>query len=131
RFVAEFIGSPAMNFLPAEIAASGASRAARLDNGPLLPLPAGVFASAGQKILVGVRPEAISPAGGGVGRDGTVSRVEPTGAQVQIVANVGGRELIAVFNQRILPEPGDTLTLRVDPQSVHLFDEASGRRLAG
>src|SRR5262250_859812 len=44
RFVAEFIGSPAMNFLPAEIAASGASRAARLAGGPLLPLPAGIAA---------------------------------------------------------------------------------------
>src|SRR5438128_1882934 len=131
RFVAEFIGSPAMNFLPAEIAGSGASRAARLEGGPLLPLPAGISASAGQKILVGIRPEAIAPSGDGVGLDGTVIMVEPTGAQVQIVANVAGRELVAVFNQRILPAPGDTLTLRVDPLSVHLFDEASGRRLAG
>jgi multiple sugar transport system ATP-binding protein len=131
RFVAEFIGSPAMNFLPAEITASGASRAAKLAGGPLLPLPAGIAASAGQKILVGIRPESIAPSGDGVGLDGTVMMVEPTGAQVQIVANVGGRELIAVFNQRILPAPGDALTLRVDPLSVHLFDEASGRRLAG
>src|SRR5499425_2864609 len=44
RFVAEFIGSPAMNFLPAEVTASGASRAARLAGGPLLPLPAGIAA---------------------------------------------------------------------------------------
>jgi multiple sugar transport system ATP-binding protein len=131
RFVAEFIGSPAMNFLPAEIAASGALRVARLASGPQLPLPPGISASAGQKILVGIRPEAIAPSGDGVGLEGTVIMVEPTGAQVQIVASVGGRELVAVFNQRILPAPGDALTLRVDPLSVHLFDEASGRRLAG
>src|SRR5882757_9247612 len=94
RFVAEFIGSPAMNFLPAEIAASGASRAARLDGGSLLPLPVGISASADQKILVGIRPEAIAPSGDGIGLDGTVIMVEPTGAQVQIVANVGGREVV-------------------------------------
>ncbi len=130
RFVAEFIGSPAMNFLPAEIAASGAERVARLAAGPVLPLPAGLAASPGQKILVGIRPESIAPGGDGMALSGTVVMVEPTGAQVQIVASVAGRELVALFNQRVLPAPGDALTMRVDPQAVHLFDEASGRRLA-
>src|SRR3546814_663062 len=62
-FVAGFIGSPAMNFLAAEIAADGA--AAALAGGVRLPLPgSGLPRLAGQQVILGIRPEHLRPAQG-------------------------------------------------------------------
>jgi len=130
RFVAEFIGSPAMNFLAAEILQSGTQAVARLAVGPSLPLPGRPSCRPGQKVVVGVRPEALAPSGEGTALGATVTLVEPTGAQVQVLATIGDTELVAIFNQRIVPAPGDRLTLLVDPATIHLFDEATGQRMA-
>jgi multiple sugar transport system ATP-binding protein len=58
-----------------------------------------------------------------------VQVIEPTGSELQVVAKLGGEDVIAVFRERHQFKPGDKIRLKPDPRLVHLFDEASGQRL--
>ena len=55
--------------------------------------------------------------------------VEPTGSELQIAAKLGGDDVIAVFRERHQFKPGDKIRLQPAPKLVHLFDEATGKRL--
>jgi multiple sugar transport system ATP-binding protein len=55
--------------------------------------------------------------------------VEPTGSELQVVAHMGGQEVIAVFRERHQFKPGDKIRLKPDPRLVHLFDAEGGKRL--
>jgi multiple sugar transport system ATP-binding protein len=55
--------------------------------------------------------------------------VEPTGSEIQIVARIGGQDIIAAFRERHPFKPGETIRLKPDPRLVHLFDETTGQRL--
>jgi multiple sugar transport system ATP-binding protein len=48
---------------------------------------------------------------------------------LQVVAKLGSEEIIAVFRERHHFKPGDKIRLKPDPRVVHLFDEATGKRL--
>jgi multiple sugar transport system ATP-binding protein len=63
------------------------------------------------------------------GADAVVQVVEPTGAELQVVAKMGGEDIIAVFRERHQFKPGDKIRLKPDPRLVHLFDDATGQRL--
>jgi len=128
-FVAEFIGSPAMNMLPAKLTTDGGRRAAVINGGSRIELPAQLAGADGQAILVGIRPEHLSVGPGAGGLTGKVALVEPTGAQVQIIADVGGRAVTALLNERVLPPVGSDIALAPKADAIHAFDEASGRRL--
>jgi multiple sugar transport system ATP-binding protein len=126
QFVAGFIGSPAMNFIP------GTVRGGRveIDGGASLPMPAGARAGEGQKVVFGTRPEHIELAGGDDGVATEVVVVEPTGADTQVFAKVGGVEITSVFRERHDFRPGAPIRLRPDTSRAHLFDAANGARLA-
>ena len=128
-FVAEFIGSPAMNMLPAKLSMDGNRRAAVINGGSKIELPAQLAGADGQAILVGIRPEHLSVGSAGGGLTGKVALVEPTGAQVQIIADVGGRAVTALLNERVLPPVGSDIALAPKLDAIHAFDEASGQRL--
>ena len=55
--------------------------------------------------------------------------VEPTGAEVQVVARLAGQEVIAVLRERLLFNPGETIHIAPEPGAAHLFDPESGNRL--
>ncbi|HEX2538977.1 MAG TPA: TOBE domain-containing protein, partial [Pseudolabrys sp.] len=55
--------------------------------------------------------------------------VEPTGSETQIVAHIGGTEVVAAFRERHAFKPGDKIRLKPDPRLAHLFDANSGQRL--
>lgn len=55
--------------------------------------------------------------------------VEPTGSETQVVAEIGGQELVCVFRERIGAGPGETIHIAPDPKLVHLFDAGTGQRL--
>src|ERR1700741_401204 len=78
-FVAEFIGSPAMNMLPAKLSMDGNRRAAVIDGGSKIELPPQLAGADGQTILVGIRPEHLSVGHVANGLTGKVALVEPTG----------------------------------------------------
>ena len=61
--------------------------------------------------------------------DAEVQVVEPTGSELQVVAKLGGEDVIAVFRERHQFKPGDKIRLKPDPRLIHLFDETTGKRL--
>jgi multiple sugar transport system ATP-binding protein len=125
-FVAGFIGSPSMNFLKGTVRANG-----KLEfEGPgrtRLPLAAAPTGSDGRTAVYGVRPEHFALADDG--SEAVVQVIEPTGSELQVVAKLGGEEIIAVFRERHQFKPGDKIRLKPDPRLVHLFDESTGKRL--
>ena len=128
-FVAGFIGSPAMNMLPATMLGSGDTAQVELADGTRLPAPRGSIGSNGQAVIFGTRPEHLSLVSeGGIATE--VAVVEPTGADTFVACRHGGRELSVVFHDRHAFTPGSTIHLLPDLQRAHLFDAGSGRRLA-
>jgi multiple sugar transport system ATP-binding protein len=125
-FVAGFIGSPAMNFLKGTIRHNGS---AGFDGpgGARLPLTAAPAGADGRPAIYGVRPEHFAIADDGAETE--IQVVEPTGSEIQVVARLGGEDVIAVFRERHQFKPGDRIRLKPDPRFVHLFDEPTGKRL--
>jgi len=125
-FVAGFIGSPAMNFLPGKVKQNGVL-GFEGPNGVNLPLGMAPANSDGRPAVYGVRPEHFTIADEGA--DAEIVVVEPTGSETQVVARLGGEEVIAVFRERHAFEPGERIRLKPNPSLVHLFDESTGKRL--
>ena len=92
-----------------------------------LPLAAAPRGSDGRPAVYGVRPEHFALADDGA--EAEVQVVEPTGSEIQVVAKIGGEEIIAVFRERHQFKPGDKIRLKPDPRLVHLFDETTGNRM--
>jgi multiple sugar transport system ATP-binding protein len=135
-FVANFIGTPPMNFLPATIADGGKTLAGK---GFSLPAPANVRAQTagadGRKVVIGIRPENIldpsAPARGETSRlSGKVEVVEPLGDKVILHVRVGDDVLVYPIEPHELPEMGDTAELVLELEKLHLFDATTERRLA-
>jgi multiple sugar transport system ATP-binding protein len=130
-FVAGFIGSPAMNFLPGTLRRAGGQAAVELADGTRLAAPPGSAGADGQPVIFGTRPEHLALAtGGDAAIASQVAVVEPTGADTFVSCRHQGRELAVVFRERHAFAPGSTIHLQPDPQRAHLFDAGSGRRLA-
>jgi multiple sugar transport system ATP-binding protein len=121
-FVAQFIGSPAMNVLEGTVESGGFRLGERL-----LPLGRAPAAAAGRTVHYGIRPEHIRLSGEGVPAQVVV--VEPTGSETQVIARAGGREITCVFRERITAQPGETIHIAPDPTQVHLFDKDTGQRI--
>jgi multiple sugar transport system ATP-binding protein len=131
QFVAGFIGSPAMNFLPGVLRRAGGNARVEFGSGVSLPAPAAAAAlSDGQSVVYGTRPEHMQLADGDDGVATEVVVVEPTGADTQVFAKIAGVEVTSVFRDRHAFRPGEIIRLRPDPARAHLFDAASGMRLA-
>ena len=128
-FVAGFIGSPAMNFLPGTLRRAGGQASVQLADGTALPAPAGTAGDDGQPVIFGTRPEHLSLGSGG-GIPTQVVVVEPTGADTFVSCRHQGSELSVVFRERHAFAPGSTIHLQPDLSRAHLFDAQSGRRLA-
>lgn len=129
-FVAEFIGAPPMNILPAVIGPDGGH--VRVADGGLLALPRPM--APGRAIRLGIRPEHLAPAPAATlpsfGLTGRVELVEALGADTLVHFRLGRADtLIARFPGDALPPLDTRLTLTADPASLHLFDSADGRRL--
>jgi multiple sugar transport system ATP-binding protein len=123
QFVAGFIGSPAMNFLSGMALGGGAGG---IDvAGTPLPVPHAL--PEGTVVTVGIRPEHLR-----LDPHGMPARVlvtEPTGSELQVLADVGGRHVTSLFRERHRFRPGETIGLSVAAEHVHLFDAQDGRRL--
>jgi multiple sugar transport system ATP-binding protein len=131
-FVAGFIGSPSMNFLPGVFHSRAAGPVIEFADGTSLPPPVRFDAAQvvdGQGVIFGVRPEhlRISTEAGGIAT--TVSVVEPTGADTEIYSRFGDIELISIFRERHEFKSGDVVRLIPDQEQTHLFDAASGKAL--
>ena len=128
-FVAAFIGSPAMNLVPGIARVNGTSSAVEFDGGIRLPLPRDAQAADGQSVLYGMRPEHCTVAQND-GLPAEVVVVEPTGADTQLFCRFNGQELTSLVRDRVTCRAGDRVGLVPDVKRAHLFDAASGVRLA-
>ena len=129
-FVAEFIGSPSMNFLAGEVAAESGRLVVRA-NGVSLPLPPDANVTAGQVVKYGIRPEHLRPAAGGEGIPATVSVVEPTGPEIHVYADVGGQEICSITQERLELSPGDAIRLAPALDRIRLFEPETGEVING
>jgi multiple sugar transport system ATP-binding protein len=120
-FVAQFIGSPAMNVFDGTVR-SGAVEAL----GVRWPLPAGVGRD-GQDVHYGIRPTDLALADAGIAAEVVV--VEPTGAETELLLRVGAQDLTLVMHGRTDASPGSTVHLTLDGAKAHVFDRAGGARL--
>jgi multiple sugar transport system ATP-binding protein len=126
-FVAGFIGTPAMNVLPARVA----DGAVVLDDGTRWRLPGTAGVADGRPVMIGLRPEDVRPADGpALGRlEATVSIVEPLGAEALLTVAFAGREIVAKAEGDAHPEPGTRIGLEANLSRLHLFDPETGLAL--
>jgi multiple sugar transport system ATP-binding protein len=134
RFVAGFIGTPAMNFVElavrrqggaVQLAGPGFARAVDARRYPAL--------ADGQQVVLGIRPNHLRLAAAGQGeRDfaGTVTLVELLGAEAQVSVACEAGELAALVPAERMPAVGEAVALAFDDACVHLFDAADGLNLA-
>jgi sn-glycerol 3-phosphate transport system ATP-binding protein len=122
-YVAGFVGSPTMNFLPGRLLRGGT--AVQLDAGPLIQLQG---RSGGDAVTVGIRPEHLTP--GGVDLTLSVDLIEPLGSETLLHGNVIGGDAVPIVAK--VPGaviPCATISLGVQAERVHIFDAATGRRI--
>jgi sn-glycerol 3-phosphate transport system ATP-binding protein len=133
-FVAGFIGSPSMNFLAGTVSAG--QRSVDLAGAPAvrvsLPLAEDTRAPAGAAVTVGMRPEHLTPsASGPVEFD--IEMAEPLGADTLLHGRFGDlRELVTVRQSgHVIARPGEKRRFDIDARHLHLFDQQTGKRIAG
>jgi multiple sugar transport system ATP-binding protein len=136
-FIAQFIGSPAMNLYDGRIEAG----MFRWGEGTALALPPGAAQHEGRAVKLGVRPEHFQLVSGDVpGLPGTVRVVEPTGTDIMLTVDTPAGEAMILYREALPGQvgegvrretrpyaPGEQVVL--SPRHVHLFDAASGARL--
>ncbi len=125
-FVAGFIGSPAMNFMPGKRAGEGVD----VGEGVRITLPAELRSSAPEAVTVGVRPEHLLPA---AGDEATfrfkVETVEALGADSLVHGAFGTGTLVARVEGHATPAPGELMRFSAMPGRLYFFDTVSGKRL--
>ncbi|CAG1019051.1 sulfate transport system ATP-binding protein [Burkholderiaceae bacterium] len=130
-FVAGFIGSPAMNFIVGRAQAQPGRAGMQLltADGASFPLPDSVRPDAGQAITLGVRPEHLDLA-----TDSAVHLkvdiVEPTGDETHLYGKVGDELVCVKVHQRVPMLQGQVVPLAWPLDRLHVFDTATGKRLA-
>ncbi|MDQ3147549.1 MAG: ABC transporter ATP-binding protein [Actinomycetota bacterium] len=136
-FVAQFIGSPPMNVLSAQVVTDGERPRVRLLGGHLeLTAEAAALAAtgSGKDLFVGVRPEELRLADQGGADRGLVAKlrmVESLGHERHLVCELEGGAAVVVRAPASAgaPDEGTAVLLDADPGSLHLFDGSTGRRL--
>jgi multiple sugar transport system ATP-binding protein len=130
-FVAGFIGSPSMCFLPCTLELSGGKLGVSLQSATtqrFFPLPSPpAAAQAGQKVIVGVRPEQFSEHAEGL--PCRVDVTEPTGPDTLVYVKINDITCTARLSPSSQPQPNDIVGLQPDLALAVIFDPQSGHRL--
>ncbi|VDZ85990.1 sn-glycerol-3-phosphate import ATP-binding protein UgpC [Kluyvera intermedia] len=128
RFVASFIGSPAMNLLEGQMDDSGTRFV--LENGMQFPLPGSRDQFAGRRMTLGIRPEHIalsSQAENGVPM--VVETLEILGADNLAHGRFGEQKMVVRLPHQLRPNAGTTLWLHIPDDHLHLFEGETGLRV--
>ena len=128
KFVAGFIGSPAMNLLDAELVDGGAKL-----GDYIVPVERAILAKAGsdKTLTLGVRPEAFKVADNGL--PVKVAVIEELGADAFLYGtaehNNEHQQIVARIDARMKVEKGSTIHLAAEPDKLHLFSTSTEERL--
>jgi multiple sugar transport system ATP-binding protein len=130
QFVAGFIGSPTMNFLPVELNHDNATFSHDGSPAPLDAAARGKLEAAGGKGVLGVRPEHFEVVPDEASSiSALIKLVEPLGSDTLIHFDIAGAEAIARVDPSLKPKLGERLSLLPKADKVHLFDVETGRVL--
>jgi len=139
RFVAGFIGSPAMNFIPCRLESQGDRLAVRVGDGLVMPVPPHRAARyAGHKgngeLLLGVRPEHLTEARpqlepGQAPFEARLDVTEPMGMETFVYFALNGAEVCGRVNPNCGATDGAPLQMAADLNNMHLIEPGSGRVL--
>ena len=131
-FVADFMGSPAMNLIPATVARGAEGASLTFQNGGRITLDAGNAAKleAGE-VIVGVRPEMLRLGDAGTANavPAKTGLVENAGSDAYVVFDVGGTEVTGRFAGRANLSTGETANLVLDPTTLTFFDATTKQRI--
>jgi multiple sugar transport system ATP-binding protein len=128
RFVAGFIGSPAMNFIPTTITEQNGALFAEA-SGLRMKVPADrvarMGAYKGQTVTLGIRPEDLRVGGdtpGDYAFDATVDVVEPLGSEILLDVTLAGQSVVARVEPGVQARPHEKIRLAFVPERIHFFD---------
>jgi multiple sugar transport system ATP-binding protein len=137
-FVAGFMGSPSMNFLPCEIVRTESGLGVRLESDCatfLFPIPGAAKTfepAAGQHVIMGIRPEQITARTEwqheNYGR-ARVTVVEPTGPDTLVLVSLNGKPVTCRLHPTQAKGPGEEIELAFDMSKVVFFDPKTEQRL--
>jgi multiple sugar transport system ATP-binding protein len=91
------------------------------------PIPAGLATTPGQAVHYGIRPSDLQLADQGIAAKVIV--IEPTGAETELLVEVGAQQITLVMHGRTQARPDDVVYLQVDTDKAHVFDTVGGKRL--
>ncbi|MCB1653084.1 MAG: TOBE domain-containing protein, partial [Pseudomonadales bacterium] len=135
-FVASFIGSPPMNFIPLRLQRKDGRLLALLDSGQArceLPMSMDDAGLEDREVILGLRPEQIvlasADAAGMPTIRAEVQVTEPTGPDTLVFVQLNEAKVCCRLAPDVAPQVGETLTLQFDPAKVLLFDAKTGERL--
>ncbi len=141
RFVAGFIGSPAMNFLPCKVEeAGGGGLIVRLNESISFPIPADRTArykqhiGSASKLSVGIRPEHLTEARNGgdpniVNFETKLDVTEPMGMETYVYTIINGTSICGRVGPNAGAKDGQPFTMAADLNNMHLIDEGTGKVL--
>ena len=139
KYVAGFLGSPAMNFFNATLVTADGGLAVRLDDGTLLALPPGrqdrLAGKRDQPIILGLRPEHMSRALQGDSRPGlarynaNIELLQPTGSRTYATFKLGGTEVIAELQAHDVTEINQRVELTANMNRAVIIDPSNERVL--
>ncbi len=135
-FVASFIGSPPMNFIPLRLQRKEGRLVALLDSGQArceLPMSMSDAGLEDREVILGLRPEQIVLASGETsalpGIRAQVQVTEPTGPDTLVFVTLNDSKVCCRLAPDVAPQVGESLNLQLDPSKVLLFDANTGERL--
>ena len=141
-FVATFMGSPAMNVVPASVADENGRPVAHvsLHDGSVTSLPfsqANMMDWVGKDILLGIRPETITDEDGADRKSGNIAQMtnqivvtEPAGSDTFVTMTMGGKDVIARMRSDADVRPGAEFTFAVNMEKAVAFDPRTEARIA-
>ncbi|MFQ6017592.1 MAG: ABC transporter ATP-binding protein [Kiloniellaceae bacterium] len=128
-FVAEFIGSPSINFISGVVRRPDGNLVVEAHDGTRLPLPADAAVAEGDSVVYGIRPEHLELSDKESGIPITIGVIEPTGFDTLVFSQVAGVETCAHFTERYPLSPGQKIRLAPRLEYVHLFEADTGNRI--
>jgi multiple sugar transport system ATP-binding protein len=138
RFVAGFLGSPQMSFVPASLVGGTGGWCIALGDGTIaLPVPVGRSipgASEGQRVLLGLRPEHLTRSHGDasegtVRHEATIELLQPTGSRSYATFRLGGIPVVAELQAHDVSRPGQVVPIDINLKRASIFDERSEKAL--